>query len=189
MGDLKKFDLTTFECDTYVETGTGHGGTLSTAVRMPCFKSWYSVDIDPQRVIAARPAFGMATLEISTSVEALEKWLNPMSEFISLDSKVFFFLDAHFPNADYNGEKYDVSTPHAVPLKEELEIIKKYRPNCKDVIVCDDARIYLSGPFEAGDVSSWLSVPGGYQFIEDIFPGEKIGISYSDQGYIIIDRR
>jgi hypothetical protein len=185
MGQLRDFNLEDYGCNIYIETGTGHGGTLSKALANKKFKTCYSVDLDSNMVNRARILFKHAVVENTLSTVALEKWVSTLP----VDSKILFFLDAHFPGADYHGEKYDVNAPNAIPLKEELEIIKKYRPNSKDVIICDDARIYASGPFECGDVSDWLNVPDGYQFVHDIFPESKIELLYSEHGYIVIDRR
>lgn len=183
MGQLKNFNFQDYNLEIYVETGTGMGGTLSKAI--PHFKKCFSVDIDSEFAENARRKFSNAQIENSLSVDALEKWLK---NDLDPESSVFFFLDAHFPGADYRGEKYDVTKPNSVPLKEELTLIKNYRPNSKDLIVCDDARIYTLGQFEHGNVE-WLQVPGGYKFIYDLFPNNSISLDYSEEGYIIIDRR
>ena len=183
MGRLRDFNLKDYGCSVYVETGTGKCVTLSKAI--PDFEKCYSVDMDPILVKSAIERFPNAKIVNSLSIGALEKWLK---EDLVNDEHVLFFLDAHFPGSDFNGVPYDVSAPNAVPLQEELILINKYRPNSKDVIICDDARIYTSGPFESGN-TDWLQVPGGYQFIEYLFPDAKISFSYSEEGYIIIDKR
>ena len=99
----------------------------------------------------------------------------------------YFFFDAHFPGADFRGQRYDVMAPDAVPLQRELELVKKYRPDSSDIIVCDDARIYMMGPFENGNVD-WLQVPGGLQFIKNLFQPFEISVNFSEEGYIIINR-
>jgi hypothetical protein len=183
MGILRDFDLAKYNCDVYVETGTGAGGTLSKA--MPHFKKCYSVDMDLDCVSNARNRFPSATIAHDLSIAALEQWLK---HDLSSAETVLFFLDAHFPGSDYRGEPYDVSAPNAVPLEQELRLIKKYRPNANDVIICDDARIYTIAEFEHGN-TEWLQVPGGYQFVHEIFPDANIKLTMSEEGYIIIDRR
>lgn len=183
MGSLKNFKLEEYGCDVYVETGTGHCATLSKAI--PHFKRCYTVDIDEDMVFKARNRFHSATVAHDLSTVALEHWLK--NELVP-EEKVLFFLDAHFPGSDYYGKPYDVSVPNAVPLEEELNLIKKYRPDSKDVIICDDARIYTIAAFEAGN-TEWLQVPGGYQFVYDLFPDAKISLTLNEEGYIIIDRR
>jgi hypothetical protein len=183
MGSLRDFKLNEYDCNVYVETGTGHGGTLSKAV--PNFERCYSVDMDEQMVFMARNKFRGATVAQGLSTIVLEKWLK---NDLSQNDIVFFFLDAHFPGADYHGAKYDVAAPHAVPLEEELKLIQKYRPDCKDYIVCDDARIYTIADFECGN-TEWLQVPGGFEFVNKIFPNAKISLTLQEEGYIIIDKR
>ncbi len=183
MGTLRDFNLAGYGCNVYVETGTGRCVTLSKAVSH--FTKCYSVDMDETMVQAARDRFPGAVISLNLSVEALETWLvNDLPE----EDSVLFFLDAHFPGADFHGAKHDISVPNAVPLEEELRLIKSHRPNGRDVIVCDDARIYTIGHFEHGN-TEWLQVPGGYQFVYDIFPDAQISLDYREEGYIIIDRR
>jgi ADP-heptose:LPS heptosyltransferase len=183
MGTLRDFNLADYNCDVYVETGTGVGGTLSKAI--PHFKKCYSVDMDLNCVSSARNRFPTATIANELSTTALERWLK---DNLSMDETVLFFLDAHFPGSDYQGQPYDVSAPNAVPLEQELRLIKKYRPNAKDVIICDDARIYTIAEFEHGN-TEWLQVPGGYQFVYDIFPDASVNLTLSEEGYIVIDQR
>ena len=183
MGTLRDFQFETYGCNVYVETGTGHCGTLSKAI--PHFSKCFTVDLDPQMVQGARTRFPSAIVAQGLSIEALEYWLQ---NDLAQEDRVFFFLDAHFPDSDYHGEKYDVAKPNAVPLEEELRLIQKYRANCKDYIVCDDARIYTIGNFEAGNVE-WLQVPGGYKFVYDLFPDAQISLTSQEEGYIIIDKR
>jgi ADP-heptose:LPS heptosyltransferase len=183
MGTLRDFDLADYNCDVYVETGTGAGGTLSKST--PHFKKCYSVDMDLGCVDSARNRFPTATIAHDLSTTALEQWLR---DDLASTETVLFFLDAHFPGSDYHGKPYDVSAENAVPLEQELRLIKKYRPNAKDIIICDDARIYTIAKFEHGN-TEWLQVPGGYEFVYDIFPDANISVSMSEEGYIIIDRQ
>jgi len=52
MGILRDFNLADYNCDVYVETGTGVGNTLSKAI--PHFKKCYSVDME--NILVIRPA-------------------------------------------------------------------------------------------------------------------------------------
>lgn len=183
MGTLAGFNLNDYNCDVYVETGTGRCVTLSKA--MQCFDRCYSVDLDMSMVITARDRFPSAKIASGLSTIVLEDWLK---NELSQDDRVFFFLDAHFPGADYYGIKHDVSAPNAVPLREELTLIQRYRNQCKDYIVCDDARIYTLGNFAHGN-TEWLQVPGGFAFVHDLFPDAKISLEFQEEGYIVIDKR
>ena len=99
MGTLRDFNLANYNCDVYVETGTGIGGTLSKAI--PHFKKCYSVDMDQDCVSNARNKFPTATIANELSTTALERWLK---DDLSQDQTVLFFLDAHFPGSDYRGQ-------------------------------------------------------------------------------------
>lgn len=149
------------------------------------FDRIYSVDMDISWVELARKRFPQAVVDHNLSTPALERWLR---DELSPEDRVLFFLDAHFPGADYRGAKYDVAAPNAVPLQEELNLIVKYREGCSDYIVCDDARIYSIGPFAHGN-TPWLQVPGGHQFVVEMFGKERVSINYDEEGYILIDRR
>ena len=184
MGKLRDYQLSNFGCNVYVETGTGTGITLGKACQS--FKRCYSVDIDENLVGIARNTYPAANIEVGYSTEVLERWL--LSGEFSDSDRVLFFLDAHFPGADYHGAKYTVEGQHAVPLEAELQLIKKYRPNGKDYIICDDARIYMLGPFQNGNVEN-LQVPGGLKFLKGMFNYQNISINFEEEGYVEIDNR
>lgn len=186
MGSLSRYSISRYNCNVYIETGTGYANCLKTAIESKCFTKHYSVDISSNFVASAKRHYPFAKIEHGLSTDALEKWLSDNE--ISQDDHVLFFLDAHFPDADFNGGKYDVKAPNAVPLEQELRIIKKYRSDCKDYIICDDARIYKMDKWQNG-ATEWLQVPGGMKFVYDIFPDRKISIDLSDEGYIHIDNR
>lgn len=184
MGLLKYFDLSKTGCTRYVETGTGRGISLGKAY--PVFAKCYSVDMDEAMVAEARAIYPRATIDIGTSAEILEKWLSCGE--IPVAESVLFYLDAHFPGADFRGGAYSVSSENAVPLETELKLIKRYRPDSPDLIICDDARIYMVGPFENGNVE-WLQVPGGFSFLNGLFPMQNVSVNFGEEGYLIIDRR
>lgn len=186
MGSLDRFDLCSYKCNIYVETGTGIARCLTKAVNSNCFDHFFSVDLDKELVENAKKMFPFATIENSISTEALEKWLS--SKIIADDDNILFFLDAHFPGTDWKGEVPDVSKPNAVPLEEEIKIIKKHRPKGKNYIICDDARIYKPDNYEDGNFE-WPLVPNGMSFLYNIFPEYKIQISLWGEGYILIDDR
>jgi hypothetical protein len=59
---------------------------------------------------------------------------------------VFFFLDAHFPGADFHKITYEESIrefkDEAFPLLNEIKIIKERRDISKDVFIIDDWKLY-----------------------------------------------
>jgi len=182
MGILRDWNLSSFGCNVYVETGTGLGVSLGKAYSV--FPKCFSVDLDSEMVDAALLKFPNAHIEVGESTFILERWLT--SDFLKPNDSILFYLDAHFPGADFKGAEYNVNAPNAVPLQLELQLIRKYRPHSKDIIICDDARIYMTGPFENGNVN-WLQVPGGLDFIKGLFPSSAISIHFSEEGYILIN--
>jgi hypothetical protein len=182
MGILRDFDLSTYACNVYVETGTGVGQSMTKAI--PHFNRYYTVDMDPKWTSSIIQKFPFVNAVTDLSIPALEKWLK--FDLLPTD-RVLFFLDAHFPDADFNGAPYDVHAPNAVPLKEELDLIYHYRKDCNDYIICDDARIYVEGPFQHGNYPK-AHLGGGIGFIENLFPN-KVAIDWSEEGYILIDNR
>ena len=123
MGTLSPpFNLDFIKCDAYLETGTGQCNSLFVALRSKIYKKCYSIDIDPRIVEDAKKLLPSAEIILGESVSVLEKlFQTELKQY----SSVLFFLDAHFPGADYFNEKYDISAPNANPLKHELELIKK----------------------------------------------------------------
>ena len=106
-----------------------------------------------------------------------------------------FWLDAHFPGAhhgaDYAAEK-DVSL--RLPLDEEVRMIRAARPDARDVLLIDDARIYQPGPYSGGDLSDdWEPLKGidrsprRLDFIRALY-GQTHGmiVDYADQGYVMV---
>ena len=86
------------------------------------------------------------TLINDDSLNGLEKVLEELDERPAL-----FWLDAHFPGADFHFNSYDhlADQPELhKPLKYEVELIASKRPNSKDVFIIDDLQIYEDGPFE-----------------------------------------
>mgnify|MGYP003349603585 CR=1 FL=1 len=70
---------------------------------------------------------------------------------------------------------------------DDLELIKKYRPNGNDYIICDDLRIFVEGPFEHGNAT--FHVPNGLDFLYELYDESRITLNYNETGYIFIDNR
>lgn len=180
MGKLSRFTLDDISCDFYVETGIGTCSSFNYACTKFDPGKCFGVDIEPKFIERARIQYPAAGFYLGKSTEGLEYWLT--SGKCSSEDRVLFFLDAHFPGADYDGKPYDPQAPDALPLREELLLIKKYRGQCQDVIICDDARIYFTGPFERGVIQSCRADHG----IDDIFVDRKQSTDLRDEGYFII---
>lgn len=189
MGQLNAFILEPliekYNLKVYFETGTGEAISLRHALKSN-FEHFYTVDIDGEFIDNAKKIISNTNLTYihNYSTKALEEYVPTLDK----NKPVLFFLDAHFPGADFRGAKYDVAAPNAVPLEQELRLIKKYRPNGKDFIICDDARIYKMAQWHNGAIE-WLQVPGGMDFIYELFPEERVSIDLREEGYILIDNR
>lgn len=195
MGHIQAFNINEilhqFQSSVYVETGTGVGDSLSHALKFP-FKSLYSVELDPGLYQSAAKTFVDSRLNIINdySKNALQEILKK----VDINDNILFFLDAHFPEADFGigSDRYKNSFlkygKDALPLEEELLIIKKGRPLNKDVIIIDDVWIYETGPFETGNWSERQKMPiGNMDFARKIFEEtHKVEISYKQQGYMVI---
>jgi len=182
MGSLTKFDLNEFDCNIYVETGIGRCVSFNRACLRYGQDKCFGVDLDFEFFNEARLKYPESNIVYGKSTKALEIWLQ--GDRIQSNDRVLFFLDAHFPGADYRGRPYDPTAQDALPLREELLLIKQFRSDCDDVIICDDARIYYQGDFANGNIS-YRADHG----IEDVFTNRSLTIDYRDEGYIIIKKK
>jgi hypothetical protein len=196
MGEINIFDLTPYvekhNCKTYFETGTGKGVCLSHALNFD-FEKFYSVDLDEELVNDAKNRFVgyPLTLINDYSSKALEQYVPTLTQ-----EPVFFFLDAHFPGADFHKMSYEESIrtykEEAFPLHLELQSIKKSRNTDKDVFLIDDFKLYEEGDYEFGGwVYSGLQEELGLvtksQFIYDLFKDtHTFEKSLRHQGFLFI---
>jgi hypothetical protein len=178
---IKKYDL-----EYYVETGTGQGDCLTFALKHK-FKGFYSVEIYPQIYEIAKNKFkNFVNCEIlqGNSYEKLPEILT------QLEGNILFFLDAHFPGADFHFETYDSTKDYdtRLPLKKELETIKINRSNNKDVFIIDDLRVYEDNNYTDGNWSLRKEVGGdGIDFVYELFgQSHNIEKDLRYQGYLIL---
>jgi hypothetical protein len=196
MGEINIFDLTPYvekhNCKTYFETGTGKGICLSHALNFD-FEKFYSVDLDEELVNAAKNRFVgyPLTLINDYSSKALEQYVPTLDQ-----EPVFFFLDAHFPGADFHKMTYEESIrtykEEAFPLHLELQSIKKSRNTDKDVFLIDDFKLYEEGDYEFGgwaysELQEELGLITKSQFIYDLFKDtHTFEKSLRHQGFLFI---
>ena len=196
MGEINIFDLTPYvekhNCKTYFETGTGKGVCLSHALNFD-FEKFYSVDLDEELVTAAKNRFVgyPLTLINDYSSKALEQYVPTLTQ-----EPVFFFLDAHFPGADFHKMSYEESIrtykEEAFPLHLELQSIKKSRNTDKDVFLIDDFKLYEEGDYEFGGwaysgLQEELGLVTKSQFIYDLFKDtHTFEKSLRHQGFLFI---
>jgi hypothetical protein len=196
MGEINIFDLTPYvekhNCKTYFETGTGKGVCLSHALNFD-FEKFYSVDLDEELVNDAKNRFVgyPLTLINDYSSKALEQYVPTLTQ-----EPVFFFLDAHFPGADFHKMSYEESIrtykEEAFPLHLELQSIKKSRNTDKDVFLIDDFKLYEEGDYEFGGwaysgLQEELGLVTKSQFIYDLFKDtHTFEKSLRHQGFLFI---
>ena len=196
MGEINIFDLTPYvekhNCKTYFETGTGKGVCLSHALNFD-FEKFYSVDLDEELVNDAKNRFVgyPLTLINDYSSKALEQYVPTLTQ-----EPVFFFLDAHFPGADFHKMSYEESIrtykEEAFPLHLELQSIKKSRNTDKDVFLIDDFKLYEEGDYEFGGwaysgLQEELGLVTKSQFIYDLFKEtHTFEKSLRHQGFLFI---
>lgn len=200
MGSIAKFDLQQlideYALQNFVETGTGSGAGLHHALKFT-FSRVYSCEIEPSLAAKAEASLN----EWDTVRTKIFKWpswdfIDAICRDIPADEPILFWLDAHFPGADYGIRGYgDVEDPEIrLPLEIELETISELRPNGRDVIICDDLRIYEDGPFAHGNLPAALRpvCPGerNIDFVHRLMDAthvvEKL---YDHEGYIIMKPR
>lgn len=211
MGALYAFDLQPFidkyglRC--YYETGTGEGISFRHALKYD-FDIYATVDIDydlgkalvDQLIKEYDSKFREKILVYNdTSKKAIaqwgEVWKLPEYNFPSM-----FFLDAHFPGADFHKISYEESLrtymKDAFPLEDELRLIKELRDTSKDVIIIDDFILYEDGDYDTiregvtwnyGWLQDELGLQTNSQFIYDLF-GETHNFTKDTrhQGYLIL---
>ncbi len=189
MGAIYRFDVLKLKnqnnLKTYIETGTGEGSCLRYATSVP-FENFHSVEIYPEIYEKAKLSFLQDNIHLTLgkSVDFLDNL------FKGNVQNSFIFLDAHFPGADFHYTSYENcgKLEDKLPLEKEMEIILKYRKDFNDVILIDDLRIYMDGPFEGGNWALRSTVgTNKCGFIFDILNkmDKQIYIDYRDQGYVL----
>jgi len=191
MGELFLHDLqyyiNKYGCKYFVETGTGKGTGIKHALQYP-FRSLYSIEFMPQLHDECSRNFDddRLTLLNLDSLSGLEYTLSLLDE-----KPCLFWLDAHFPGADFHFNSYDRFTDQPdlnKPLKKEIEFIAAKRGASRDVFIIDDLQIYEDGPFELLN-QEFKDEYGedGIEFIEEAFKETHDFVrDYRHQGFLIL---
>ena len=195
MGGIWRLDIPgtvrRYATDYFVETGTGNGSSLHFAGKDCSFKKLYSIDIDPkvlegvERLVDGDDHY---RIMLGSSVEMLPH----VFDEIPITSPILFWLDAHFPGC-YSGAGLASAADDRLrlPLEDELELIAHQRPLAQDVIIIDDLRIYIDGPFVNGPLPprdlAACPTQRNIDFVHDIFGDtHHIEFSYDDDGYAVL---
>ena len=155
MGLLREHKLTDYidryNLKYYFETGTGKAECLEYALRYP-FEEYWTVDIDEELIEESFNKFKNMSkninLLIGKSIDILDEYIPQIPK----ESPTLFYLDAHFPGADFQKCTYEESIREhkkdAFPLEEEVDVILEKRDISKDVFIIDDLVLYEEGDFE-----------------------------------------
>jgi hypothetical protein len=174
---------------SFVETGTGDGAAVAQALTSG-FLVVHSVEIMDELVEAARRKFKDTCAKIwrGDSRTVLPYVLRELPEGPTL-----FWLDAHFPGADYGMGDYadEQEVAKRLPLADEIALIHKHRPAARDVLLIDDARIYQPGPYSGGQLPpDWPPLRGvtrSLDFVRDAYRATHgVVVDYAQQGYVMV---
>lgn len=175
----------------FVETGTGIGSTIEFMLSMNYTKDLniYSIEITSELYTNCSNKFKKFP-NVKIYHDRSDEGLKEIFKILS-DEPTMFWLDAHFPGADYhiNGACYDSETDRTkrIPLEQEIQIISSR--NCsRDIIIIDDLRIYKDGPFEHGNLSNRTTIGGNdIDFIYNLCKKTHyIYESYASEGFVIL---
>lgn len=196
MGTIRSFDLAAlsnqFGLRHFIETGTGMGDAIEYAATHLMFRSIQSCELILKLALAAREKFKrddrIAIANLPSAV-----FLDTVCRVIPVTDPALFWLDAHFPGADYglNGYDFERDPARRLPLASELKIIAATRQAARDVIIADDARIWLDGPFQSQNLPPALRplcpANRNIDFIHEIMGGtHDIHVEYGHEGYIVM---
>jgi hypothetical protein len=196
MGSLAQFNVAGIRVlhhgRSFVETSTAQGEGVEQA-RLAGFDPIHSIEVVPEIAQAARGRF--------KSHPQIQIWEGASTYCLPLILKelppepALFWLDAHFPGAhhgaDYNAEA-DVSV--RLPLDEEVRMIRTARPDARDVLLIDDARIYKPGLYGGGDLpADWPPIqnigrgPSRLDFIRELY-GDTHGmvVDHAATGIVMV---
>ena len=196
MGDLANIPLSSYiekyHLHSFIETGLGMGQSLSVAQKLP-FKNYYSCEIDEQTYETISPLFIQENCYLSceASKDFLYKTLTLLPDIGCL-----FFLDAHFPGELFfkSGKDFNIEQDQSkkYPLNQELEILTKHRNIQHDVIIIDDARLYLNQIPNVRDVQQIIKPDQEYlaithRYIKFIARTHHCSVLTKDQGYLVFE--
>jgi hypothetical protein len=191
MGHIYRFDIKniieTFNTKTFIETGTGEGVSLRHALQFD-FDKIYTIEMVEELYNRTKRVFNDEKINfvLNNSKEGLIEILKDFNK----DENILFWLDAHFPGADFGLCSYadEKNDKIRIPLESELIAISSIRDCSKDYFIIDDLRIYEDGNFEGGNWSDRKTLGAdGIDFIHNLFSKtHSIIKDYRDQGYIIL---
>jgi hypothetical protein len=149
-----------FHLDTFVETGTAYGATALTASDLTIFQRVVTIEANPDIY-----ANQHAALKASKAERLLGKTEEKLADVVaSLTGPALFYLDAHWPGG---GPKLGPECP----LLKELAVLRpRQEAGAGDVIMIDDAGMFVHHPRPPHVAEEWPSVP---QIVDTIAQNER----------------
>ena len=176
-----------YDIKNFVETGTGRAEVVQTVVEADDTLNIHTIEVIPEIYDKNKINFSYlkdVNWHLGTSFDILPEILP------DLKGTTLFWMDAHFPGADFGLSSYgdEKDDDKRLPLKKELETIVANRDVTNDVFVIDDLRIYEDGPFGDGNWEDREKYGGdGIEFIEELFDETHYVVkSYNAQGSILL---
>jgi|TARA_B100001142_G_scaffold230724_1_gene228849 hypothetical protein len=179
--------LKNFGIKNFVETGTGDGSSMDKVLLTEIVDNAYGIELDDELYANLAEAYaGIDYMHLYKGYSE-DKMANVMDDID--DEPALFWLDAHFPGADYGpagyGAEEDVNK--RLPMEAELRVMKEKRDLSKDIIFMDDLRIYVDRGYEAGNWDQRKMYGGdGYDFVEELIGDTHVLVEHhGDQGYLL----
>jgi hypothetical protein len=176
-----------YDIKNFIETGTGQAEVVQTVVEADDTLNIHTIEVIPEIYDKNKINFSYlkdVNWHLGTSFDILPEILP------DLKGTTLFWMDAHFPGADFGLSSYgdEKDDDKRLPLKKELETIVENRDVTNDVFVIDDLRIYEDGPFGDGNWEDREKYGGdGIEFIEELFDETHYVVkSYNAQGSILL---
>ncbi|MBK7082892.1 MAG: hypothetical protein IPH55_19850 [Betaproteobacteria bacterium] len=193
MGTLRFFNLQPlleqFGCRVLFETGTGLGDAVQYASYFRLDRL-ISVEINAQLAEHARESVGRDP-RVRIFCDSSEAVLRSVLPQIPKSTPILFWLDAHFPGADYGLGEYQGEADHdlRLPLQRELATIAELRAGARDVLLLDDLRVYEDGDYEQGPCPAEALPPAGARNLDCLQPWQTthdIRRLYQHTGYVML---
>lgn len=176
-----------YSIKNFVETGTGAAEVVRDISEINEKLNVHTIEIIPEiyeKNTISYSYLNNVTWHLGQSSDILPEIVSQMN------TPTLFWLDAHFPGADFGLASYgdEPDLEKRLPLKSELEKIVNNKDVTNDVFVIDDLRIYEDGPFEDGSWKDRTKYGGdGIEFIDELFEDSHYVVkSYNKQGFIIL---
>jgi hypothetical protein len=187
MGELNQHYLENFNCNIFIETGTGKGTGLEYACSFP-FKEIHTIEIVPELYEFSKNKIKDYRVKfyLNNSISSLKQILPSIPK----TDRILFWIDAHFPGGEDfglgKGYGHYVYNEETMPLDKELKVIKEMRDGCKDSLIIDDLRFYENGHYQLGDID--IGKPkSGIAFIEQHFKNtHTFTKDFRHQGFLIL---